>query len=250
MYQGKKIVATIEARMTSSRLHGKVLLPLAGKPALERMIERLKRCRYLDAIVVATTVNVADEPIIALAKKLEVDYFRGSELDVLGRVLGAAQAVNADIICEVTGDCPALDHEFIDKGIEQFFRHGVDYFSNIAPATFPIGFDVQVFPTNVLAEVDKITHDPLDRTHVSCYIYNNPERFRIYNWTAEGEYYWPELRITLDEKDDYKLLNIIFEKLLPVNEDFTALDVIRLLRREPQLLEINKHVRQKDIKEG
>ena len=98
MYSGKKIVATIEARMTSSRLPGKVMLPLAGKPSTERLIERLKRSKYLDEIVIATTVNDADHQLVDLANRLGVKYFRGSELDVLSRVLGAAQSVNADII--------------------------------------------------------------------------------------------------------------------------------------------------------
>lgn len=229
------------------------MLPLAGKPSTERLIERLKRSKYLDEIVIATTVNDADHPLVDLANRLGVKYFRGSELDVLSRVLGAAQSVNADIICEVTGDCPLVDHALIDRGIEEFFapRHGgLDYLANFITASFPIGIDVQVFPTAVLAKVNELTQDPIDHTHVSYYIYNHPEHFRIYNWTAEGEYYWPDLRVTLDEKEDYELLNKIFEKLLPVNEDFTALDVIRLIKNEPELLEINKNVRQKEASEG
>ena len=110
-------------------------------------------------------------------------------------------------------------------------------------------FDVQVFPTKVLAEVARLTTDPVDRVHVSYYIYNHPEQYRLYNWSAEGEYYWPELRVTLDEKADYELLKIIFERLLPINEDFTALEVIKFLRANPKLLDINKHVRQKEIDE-
>lgn len=250
MYRGQKIVATIEARMTSSRLPGKVMLPLAGKPSTERLIERLKRSTYIDVIVVATTTHAADEPLVALAKQLEVGCFRGSEQDVLGRVLGAAQSVRADLICEVTGDCPLVDHALIDRGIEEFFSREADYAANIIPVSFPIGFDVQVFPVSVLAEVDRLTQNPIDRVHVSYYIYTHPDRFRIYNWAAEGEYYWPELRVTLDEKEDYQLLNALFEALLPVNEDFTALDVIRYLRAHPELLELNKHVRQKDAHEG
>lgn len=252
MYQnnGQKIVATVEVRMTSSRLPGKVLLPLAGKPALERLIERLKRSKYIDEIVVATTVNDADQSIVELAQKLGVSCFRGSEDDVLSRVLGAAQSVNGDIICEVTGDCPALDYRLIDQGIEDFFTHDVHYVGNVYPSTYPIGFDVQVFPTKVLEEVNRLTQDPLDHTHVSYYIYMHPDRFKVRMWKSEGEYNWPELRVTLDEKADYEFVNAIFEKLIPENEDFSALDVIHLLKKEPQLLEINKHVRQKDLSEG
>ena len=247
---GQKIVATIEVRMASSRLPGKVMLPLAGKPSTARLIERLRRARYLDEIVVATTENTADDGLAALALQLGVKVFRGSEADVLGRVLGAARSVAGDIIVEVTGDCPLLDHALVDPGLEEFFARDVDYAGNIVPVTFPIGFDVQVFPTAVLARVDALTQDPLDRVHVSYYIYTHPETFRIYNWAAAGEYHWPDLRVTLDERADYELLNIIFKCLLPINEDFTALDVIRFLRDNPQLLAINQHVRQKELSEG
>lgn len=246
----KKIVATVEVRITSTRLPGKVLMPLAGKPALERLIERLKRSKYLDEIVVATTINKADNPIVELANRLGVKYFRGSEQDVLKRVLEAAQSVGADIIVEVTGDCPLVDWRLIDRGVKEFFSQKVDYASNIIELSYPIGFDVQVFPTAILAEVDKLTSDPTDRAHVSYYIYNHPEKYKLFNWRADKECQWPDLRVTLDEKADFKLLNIIFEKLLPIKEDFSALDVIKLLKNNPNLSEINKHVKQKNAQEG
>ena len=236
--------------MTSSRLPGKVLLPLAEKPALERLIERLARSVYIDQIVVATTTNADDDPIIALAERLNVGYFRGSEFDVLGRVLGAAKEYGADIICEVTGDCPALDHRLIDRGVEEFFSHDVDYCGNVNPLSLPIGFDSQVFPTSILDDVSRLTQDPIDRVHVSYYIYRHPERFRLFNWSVDGELFWPELRITLDEQGDYELLQEIFTRLLPVKEDFSAIDVIRLLREHPELVELNKHIRQKEAYEG
>lgn len=236
--------------MTSTRLPGKVLLPLAGKPALERLIERLKRSAYLDEIIVATTINKADDPLVELAKRMKVGYFRGSEADVLGRVLGAACSFGADIIVEVTGDCPLVDWRLINRGIEEFFRQKVDYASNLINLSFPVGFDVQVFPTAILAEVDKLTQDPIDRTHVSYYIYNHPEKYKLHNWQADTKCRWPDLRVTLDEKEDYELLNIIFEKLLPQNKDFSAEEVIEFLRANPALLAINKNVRQKNAQEG
>lgn len=246
----EKIVATIEARMTSSRLPGKVLLPLSGKPALERMIERLKRSKYVDEIVVATTINSADEPIIELAKKLKVEYWRGSEYDVLTRVLEAAESVKADIIVELTGDCPLIDPTLVDKVIEEFFTREVDYVSNSIPPCYPLGFEVQIFPVSVLKEVSRLTNDPIDRVHVSYYIYNHPEKFKVHNWPIDSECYMPDLRVTLDEKEDYELLEIIFKRLLPINQNFSVLDVINLFKKEPKLVEINKHVRQKEVHEG
>lgn len=246
----KKIVATIEARMTSSRLPKKVLMPLAGIPALELLITRLKKSRYLDAVVIATTSNVADEPLITLANQLGVQVFRGSEQDVLGRVLGASQSVEADIIVEITGDCPFVDPKLVDQGISEFFYGEYDYAANIIPVSFPIGFDVQVFPVSVLAKVSELTAAPLDRVHVSYYIYSHPELFKLRSWSAPQELEWPELRLTLDERADYELLNTIAERFLPGNPFFSADEVISLLRREPALLKINAHVRQKDILEG
>ena len=252
MYKNKnqKIVCTIEARMTSARLPGKVLLPLAGKPALERLAERIQRSHYVDEIVVATTVNDTDQPIIDLCEKIRCSYSRGSEEDVLFRVLEAAKSVSGDIVVEITGDCPLIDHRHIDKVIELFYSGEYDYASNTIERSFPDGFDVQVFPVHVLEEVDRLTHDPIDRVHVSYYIYTHPERYKLLNWKAEGVVYWPGLGITLDEKDDYKLINKIFEKLIPKNEDFSAEDIVNLLRSQPELIEINSNVGRKAPEEG
>ncbi|OGH71461.1 MAG: hypothetical protein A2921_04350 [Candidatus Magasanikbacteria bacterium RIFCSPLOWO2_01_FULL_43_20b] len=247
----EKIVATIEARMTSTRLPGKVLLPLAGKPALERLVERLKRSLYIDEIVVATTTNQTDEPIVELCESLGVKYFRGSELDVLKRVLGAAESVRADIIVEITGDCPLMDWRIVDRGIEEFYSQNVDYAANMIPLiTYPVGFDVQVFPVRVLAEVDKLTSDPIDRVHVSYYIYHHPDRYKLGSWLAPAEASGPAMRLTLDELSDYKLIDEIFRNLLPVDEDFSVVKVVEFLNKNRHLLEINKHVKDKDPRQG
>ena len=242
-------MAIIEARMTSSRLPGKVLLPITGMPALEMLISRLSRSRFLDAICVATTSNSSDDSLVALAQKLRVEYFRGSESDVLGRVLGAAHQSRADIIVEITGDCPFVDPELVDRGIEEFVTHDVDYASNTIEPTYPNGFDVQVFPTSVLADVSRMTDDPIDRTHVSYYIYMHPEKYRCHNWKAPPESYGPELRVTLDEQDDYEALNAIAQALQKSGPGFTAHSVVQFLRQNPDVVAINKHIRQKEIHE-
>jgi spore coat polysaccharide biosynthesis protein SpsF len=251
LYNGRpeKIVATIEARMTSSRLRGKVLLPIAGKPALAMLIERAKRSRYLDGICVATTINEDDDPLVELAIELQVGHFRGSESDVLERVVAAAESMHADIIVELTGDCPFVDPLLIDRAIEEFFTRDVDYASNTLVATYPNGFDVQVFPTKVLREVASLTQDAVDRTHVSYYIYNHPEKYRCHNWRADEESYGPDLRVTLDEETDYMALTRLAEALLPTNPHFSARDVTQYLRAHPEIIAINKHVRQKGGRE-
>lgn len=246
MINGKKIVATIEARMTSTRLPGKVMLPLAGKPNLTRLIERLQRSRYVDDVVIATTTNATDGVLERLAKELGVGVWRGSEDDVLARVLGAAQSVQADLIVEVTGDCPLIDWRHVDHIAEIFATGEWDYVANNMLRTFPRGLDIQIFPTSVLAEVERVTQDPVDRENVSIYIYTHPERYRCYNWSAEGRMQRPDVRITLDTKEDYELINTIFERLLLQNPDFSAEEVISLLEHEPELMDINREVKQKN----
>ena len=248
MYPGKtdKIICTIEARMSSSRLPGKVLMPLAGVPSLQFLVERIRRSRFVDDVIVATTVNEKDDVIIELCKKINCNYFRGSELDVLGRVLSTAKEFRGDIIVEITGDCPFIDHRHIDKMIKLFYSGKYDY---AGMCDFPGGFGVQVYPTEILSRVDKLTDDPVDRVHVTYYIYTHPEDFRIAWWTAKSIMNWPDGRVMLDERDDYKLLDIIAKELYPDNQDFSAEDVVEFLIKNPKLININAHVRKKDPKE-
>lgn len=244
--QPQKIVATIEARMTSSRLPGKVLLDLAGKPALQQLVERLRRSRYLDEVVVATTDRPTDDPVAEMCRRIGCPVFRGSEDDVLVRVLGAAQSVSGDLIVEITGDCPAVDWRHIDLLIETFFAGQYDYVANVAgPRPYPVGFEVQVFPTAVLAEVDRLTQNPVDHEHVSLYIYSHPERYRIHYLEAGPDLYRPEIEITLDTAEDYQLIQSVFQALLPEKPDFSALDVIELLRQKPELLALTRQVKRK-----
>lgn len=250
MKNKKKVVATIEARMTSTRLPGKVLLEIGGKPALAYMINRIKRSRLVDDIVVATTVNDSDDPIIDLCNKLGCKYFRGSEEDVLLRVLEAAKSVNADIIVELTGDCPFIDPDIIDKVIELYFSGDYDYASNIVERSFPDGFDTQVFSVQSLEKVSRLTDDPIDRVHVSCYFYNHPQKFKLANLIADQDSTWPDLRLTIDEPADYQLLKLINEKLQDRKGMFSVNEVISLLKQEPELVELNKHVRAKELQDG
>ncbi len=178
-----KIVCTIEARMKSSRLPGKVLLPVCGKPLLELMIERLRQVPELDGIVIATTADPSCQPIEDLAKRLRVGCFRGSEDDVLDRVLRSARSAQADLIVELTGDCPLMDPDLVSEVICEFRSRDVDYCANVLQRTHPRGMDVQAFPTKVLARVAELTNAPSDREHVSIYIYTHPELFRLHNVT-------------------------------------------------------------------
>jgi spore coat polysaccharide biosynthesis protein SpsF len=237
----------VEARMTSSRLPGKVLAQAAGRPLLAHMIARLQRARRLDGIVIATTTNASCDPIVALAQELGAGVFRGSEDDVLGRVLGAAQADGADRIVEVTGDCPLIDPALVDAVVDAFDEAGVDYCSNTLEASYPRGMDVQVFPTAVLAEVAALTDDPVDREHVSIYIYEHPERYRLRSVRADPPQA-PELRLTVDTPEDLALVRAVFETLHPRDPAFTLADVLALLDAHPELRALNAQVTQKAVR--
>lgn len=248
----KKIVVTIEARMTSSRLPRKVLLDLAGRPALEQMIIRAKKSSKVHDVIVATTVNETDDPIVELCKKIGCNYFRGDEHDVLKRVLDTALHFNATHIVELTGDCPLVDPIHIDKVIDFYFSGSYDYVSNRLETGLPDGFDVQLFSTEALASVEKMTKDPVDRVHVSCFFYNNPQKFKLgYAGPRVGdEDYWPDLAITLDESKDYLLLQEIFNEAKKHKDFFSVKEILAFLKRNPKLIEINKSVVRKEVHEG
>lgn len=142
----KKIIATIEARLASTRLPGKVLLPLGGKPVLQFLVERLKRSKFIDEIIIATSSNIENDAIESLTKEIGIYCFRGSEDDVLSRVIGAADSRKADIIVQLTGDCPLMDPELIDECVSKYLDGGYDYVANELVRTYPIGMDVAVFP--------------------------------------------------------------------------------------------------------
>ncbi len=242
-----KIVATIEARMTSSRLPGKILLPILGKPTLELLIERLSRVRQIDQIVVATTSNRSDDIVEELTHHLGVGCYRGSEDDVLDRVLKAAQSYTADNIVEITGDCPLIDPDVIDHLIDIYLHNSYDYVSNTLKMTYPNGLDAQVFSVKTLAEVNRLTRDPTDHEHVSLYIYEHPERYSLYNLESGlPEKYW-NMRLTVDTLEDFELIRTIYEELYPHNPAFALQDIISLLERKPELITINKHIQQKAV---
>jgi spore coat polysaccharide biosynthesis protein SpsF len=244
-----RVVTTIEARMRSSRLPGKVLKPVLGKAMLARMIERLHRAAWSDDIVVATTTHPADDPIVELARALDVRCHRGSEDDVLARVLEAATAAGADLIVETTADCPLIDPGVIDQLVHTFQTNDVDYCANVLAPTYPRGLDVQVFARAVLEDVAERTREPADREHVSLYIYEHPERYRLLN-VASGLPDWVgRLRLTVDTADDLALVERVYETLYPRNPAFGLTDLVALFHREPELTEMNRHVRQKAVRQ-
>jgi spore coat polysaccharide biosynthesis protein SpsF len=244
-----RVVCIIEARFASTRLPGKVLRPILGEPMLARMIERLSRARTLDAIVVATSTSRTDDAVAEAAADAGADCFRGSEDDVLGRVVGAARAYDAGVIAETTGDCPLHDPAIVDKVVADYLMGGADFVSNIHPYTTPRGTDVRVFSADALAEIEQTSADPADREHVSLYFWEHPEKYRLRNVATELSPLAAQLRLTVDMQPDLDLVTAIYEELYPQNPEFSLADVLALVERKPQLMAINVQVQQKAVRQ-
>jgi spore coat polysaccharide biosynthesis protein SpsF len=240
-----KIVATIEARMTSSRLPGKVLLLANGKPMLEHLINRLKRVPSLNKIVLATTVNSTDDCLAEVAAKNGIACYRGSEDDVMARVIGAADLVQAEIVVEITGDCPVIDPMIIEHHISMFLHNDCDYITNAHIESYPGGMDTQVFRLSTLKKSAAMTDDALDHEHVTLHIRKNPGLFRHLYLIAPPDLTWPDLHLTLDEPNDYELIKNVIEHFGEVNPLFTCADIINLLREKLEWRAINMEVKRK-----
>jgi spore coat polysaccharide biosynthesis protein SpsF len=240
-----KIVATIEARMGSSRLPGKVLLPVNEEPILKHLIKRLRSVESIDEIVLATTTSNSDQEIVSFADKEDISIFRGSEEDVLSRVIGAAELVSGDVIVEITGDCPIIDPQIIEQAIRIYKYNTCDYVSNAHVRSYPDGMDVQIFSLQVLKKSASMTVDPLDREHVTLHIRNNPNLFSHLHIVSPPETHWPDLGLTLDESEDFDLLEKIIKYFGDENPLFSCRDVVSLLKSKPGWIKINNHISRK-----
>lgn len=228
--------------MTSSRLPGKVLMPAGGQPLLAVLVERLKRVSRIDQIVVATTVNATDDPVVALARSQGVGSFRGSEEDVLQRVVECLRANGAEICVEITGDCPLVDPVIVDEMLDAYAAQSGQHFyvSNSDPhRSVPAGLDVQVFAASALYELDRETTDAADREHVSYGLYR-PESgdrwkplFIKHPGAAGGE----DLLVTLDYREDYELIKALHEDLGPRIPRYGAPEIINWIRAHPEFHE-------------
>lgn len=244
-----KVVASIEARMSASRLPGKVLMDVAGAPALTRLLRRLRRCRTLDGIILATTDNPADDALEAWAESEALSCYRGSEDDVLDRVVQAHTQMHSEIIVEICGDTPLLDPIVVDQAVETFLSGDWDVVSNTCKLTWPQGIDAQVFRYDALADIAARVQDPAVREHVSLFFYENPDRYRVHHLQAPAQDQAPEQRLQLDYAEDLELIREIYTRLEPGSGDaFGVGDILALLRREPALRELNAHCEEKAVR--
>jgi len=237
------IVIIIQARMESTRLPGKVLMPVLGKPLLAYLIERVRNVKNADKIIIATTKNSADDEIERFCRAQGLLVFRGSVDDVLARYRDVAILTQANVIVRITGDCPLIDPLVVDKVIQFYLDHSFDYVGNTLTLSYPRGMDTEVFSYKTLLSAFQKASRAEEREHVTLYIYQHPEQFKVANvpYITDKSGY----RLTVDTKEDFILVKTIIKKLYPANPKFSLEDILTLLEQDPSLAKINSHIIQK-----
>ena len=223
-----KVAVVVQARMASTRLPGKMLELVGGKPMLQWTLERALQIRGVGAVLLATTSAAEDIPLIDMAKQMDILAFAGSQDDVLDRYYQAAKSVQADVIVRLTGDCPLIDPEVCNEVLSKFFAESVDYASNVHPPTFPDGLDTEVFTFGALEIAWHEAKFSTYREHVTQYFPRNPERFRQTNLTSTNDL--SKLRWTVDEMKDLEFVIAVFDGLSKREmTDFNYEDVLRII---------------------
>ena len=241
----RKTVAIIQARMGSTRFPKKVLMPILEKEMLWHIINRLKKSNFLDEVVIATTKSEEDKQILRFTDSVGIKSFAGSEEDVLDRYYQATKKFRANTIVRITADCPLIDPMIIDKALELFYEEDFDYVSNyiidehgIRKPTYPDGLDVEVFSFFALEKAWREGRKPSEREHVTPYIWSHPKIFKI--GSIQNERDLSHFRWTVDYPEDLEFVREIYKRLYKEDGIFYMEDVIRLIKEEPKLIEINK----------
>jgi spore coat polysaccharide biosynthesis protein SpsF len=231
------ILAILQARMSSSRLPGKVLRPIGGKPMLHLQIERVLRCRTIDRLVVATSVQSDDDPIVSACARVGVDCKRGPLNDVLERFRVVAQAYGPDHVVRLTADCPLADRQVIDDLIALHLAGGYDYTTNALRRTFPYGLDCEIMTRDTLARAASQASSAYEREHVTPFLYRANSGFRLGNLTCPLDLSF--LRWTVDTLEDFRFVEAVYGVLYASKPDFAMNDVIQLQFERPPLRSMN-----------
>lgn len=237
------IVTVVQARRGSTRLPDKVFMDILGKPVIARQLERMSRASSIGKMVVATTMETSDDKIEQFCKLNNISCFRGSTTNLLERHIKAAQLFNADVVVKIPCDCPLIDPQVIDSVIEKFIENTtkVDYVSNLHPATWPDGNDVEVIKIAALKDALTKAEKDYELEHTTPYIWENPQVFNIDNVTwSSGKDLSTTHRWTLDYKEDFEFVKAVYEHLYPQNPEFALSDILQLLDDKPEMMEINK----------
>lgn len=242
-----KVVAIVQARMGSSRLPGKILKEIVGKPMLWHVVNRLKACKFVHNIVVATTTSGSDNIVKEFCMKNSFEIFSGSENDVLDRYYQAAIVYGADAVVRITADCPLIDPSVSDRVISEYLNNQgeIDGSSNTINRTYPRGLDTEVFSFASLTNIWKEAKKDYQREHVTIYAYEHPKKFKLIG--VENDIDLSNLRFTVDEEPDLLFIKNIYERLYSKKKIFLIEDVLQLINKEPNLIAINRHVKQKSI---
>lgn len=236
------IVTVIQARTGSTRLPNKVLRPVAGKPLLARMVERVLAAELAGTVVVATTNDAADDPIVRLCREEGFPCYRGDAADLLDRHYRAGKQYDAATVIKIPSDCPLIDPRIIDRVIAFFLAHPdeYDYVSNLHPASYPDGNDVEVMTMAALETAWREATRPLEREHTTPYLWENPDRFRIGNvyWESGLDYSMTH-RWTIDYEEDYRFVSTVYEALYPTDRLFSLDDILDYLALHPEVEAIN-----------
>lgn len=230
-------LAILQARSSSTRLPGKVLKPILGRPMLERQIERIMRAKLIDKLVVATSTDLEDNTIAELSARINLPCHRGSLEDVLDRFYQAARAYQPEYVVRLTGDCPLADPAVIDEIIRFCVAGAYDYASNTLQPTFPDGLDVEVCRFEALGKIWREATLKSQREHVTPYFYQNPHLFKLGSFMREPDL--SDLRWTVDNAADFGLVTSIYEALYPRKQDFSTEDILRYLDTRPELKTCN-----------
>ena len=237
------IVTIIQTRTGSTRLPNKVLRPLAGKPLLARMVERVLAARSAGKVVVATTTDASDDPIVAICEQEGFACFRGDANDLLDRHYQAGLHFNATTVIKIPSDCPLIDPRVIDRIIGYYLDHPgeFDYVSNLHPATYPDGNDVEIMTMAALEAAWREATRPLEREHTTPYLWENPARFRIGNVIWEkGLDYSMSHRWTIDYEADYQFIAAVYDALYPNDPLFRLEDVLHYSAAHPEVEALNQ----------
>lgn len=235
----------VQARMSSTRLFGKVMKEVLGRPLLFYLVERLRRVRFVEGIVIATSQNPADDPIGAFCDKEGLHCVRQSEEDVLSRFYTASALFGLDSFVRVTADCPLIDPALIERGLSCFAQNynELDYLSNCLVRTFPRGMDFEIVKQGALQKAFFEATSSYDKEHVTPFIVNHPEKFRLANISQENDQ--SQYRLTVDQQEDFELVKRLLEALYPKNPEFTLEDIVQMLKIHQDWIELNAHVQQK-----
>lgn len=232
-----RVVGILQARMSSTRLPGKVLKPILGRPMLFRQLERLALCKNVDNLVVATSERQDDDPIGEFCAFEGITCYRGSLPDVLDRFYRCALENGADHVVRFTGDCPLIDPAFVDILVEFYLGQDIAYATYCRPPSLPDGLDAEIFSFSALETAWREAVDSYEREHVTPFIVRCPKRFLAANWTYRENL--SHLRWTVDEPEDFTFVTRVFQELYPKKANFVMQDVLDLLTNKPELSALN-----------